>query len=177
MLTTAIVLSARPRAARLAWSMIVVATAACTHDTRATASDEFERRANAVCEAAVAEMDAIVKPVIERHLSGLGEEPFTSEELQGFYRALLAPTAHATEIADQMFVTLRGLEASGARADDAAALWHKLESTLQRSNADVAEAANDPAAAIALWNTDVSPFADLDARAREVGLPGCTLDT
>jgi hypothetical protein len=107
----------------------------------------------------------------------MGAEPFEPPQLQGFYRALEEPTNAVGALIDRMLDSLRGVPQPDDRADDYAQMWDDIETTMDHARADIAEAADDPDAAVSLWDTDTSPFTPIDARTDQLGLPACALDT
>ncbi len=140
------------------------------------AVSEYQRRANAICARATSAANAVVQPVIEDTLAGMGDEPFASDALQQFYRTLVPPTHSAGELVDEMLVSIRALSAPDERADDYRRLWARIEVTMKDARSDVVTAAANPAAASALWEIETSPFDELDVRAVALGVHDCTLD-
>jgi hypothetical protein len=138
---------------------------------------DYQRRANAICGPAIEEMNSVVEPVIEATLASMGTEPFEPPELQGFYRALEEPTDAAGAIIDHMLDSLRELPSPDERAEDYAQVWDDIETTMDHARADIAEAGDYPDAAVVLWDIDTSPFNAIDARADQLGVPACALDT
>lgn len=155
----------------------LVAAAACGTADDTLSRAEYEQQANAICAATTVETDDAISAAVEDYFAGLGEEPYTPDQLQGFYQALTEPTARVATLIGGMLDDLRELEAPAERSEDYRSLWDDIEATLEHSRADIAAAASDPSKAVALWDSDISPFEELDQRARNLALPDCTLDT
>ena len=167
------------RAARLAAiTATVAALVSCGSRNEGTIQlADYQERANAICAPAIAAMNDVVQPVIETNLATMGTEPFDPTDLQQFYRTLIAPTDRAGDLIDDMLDTLRQLPRPDEHADDFEMLWADIDTTMTRARADIATAATAPSAARELWDIDTSPFTPIDARATQLGLPDCTLDT
>ncbi len=167
------------RIVRLATIAATVAgLASCGSGNDATISlADFQERANAICAPAIDDIDDIVQPAIEANLATMGSEPFDPNELRTFYGTLIEPTDRADTLIDDMLDSLRQLPRPDERADDFQELWADIDTTTDRARADIATAAADPDAAAELWDVDTSPFTPIDARASQLGVPGCTLDT
>ena len=156
----------------------VAGLAACGSGNDATIPRaDYQERANAICGPAIDAMDDIVQPAIEANLATMGSEPFDPEQLQTFYRTLIEPTDRAGNLIDEMLAALRKLPRPDEHADDFQELWADIDTTMDRARADIATAAADPDAASELWNIDTSPFTPIDARATQLGVPDCTIDT
>jgi hypothetical protein len=150
----------------------------CATDTHQDiALADYTARVQAICAPAIGAMNGTVQPVIESTLAAMGEEPFDGTKLQQFYGTLIEPTDQAGDLIDDMLDSLRGLPPPHEHAEDFEQLWDDLDATMQNARADIANAAASPTAASELWDIDTSPFMTIDARAADLGVPDCAVDT
>jgi len=135
---------------------------------------EWVSRANAICAEAVEQIDASVTPAIEAYLAFLGDEPYTDQQLMGFYTELLPVADSSSRTFDDMLTELRMLPTSDADSGVFGDHWDELESGWQSAYAVLVTAAADPDVARVQWDLDGGgPFVDLNQRAAELGLTSC----
>jgi hypothetical protein len=159
-------------------AVALAAPASCgEHAEGPIALGEYQVQANEICLAAIDEVNGIVEPAIESTLASMGPEPFEPPALQQFYATLVEPTDEAGALVDGMLEALRALPDPEDRSAEYTRLWTDIETTMDQSRAHIAEAAADPDAAVALWDSDTSLFTPIDDRSRAMAVPGCALDT